>query len=233
MSRDAGPAPSRDLLPRLGLLVCVSDHLRGDGKPQCEGPWPEHVTQSLSAQIGESNGGSQGPRCHCDDGWVETGRTTAIRAAPWARFDVILGTGLMFTCSGRVLVANSANEVAPVLSEVDKATREGSWAFGYVACEAAPGLDSGLAVCDRRPSSAPWCGSGYPTNPCGCPRSRPRQLRKGATGPRRASRGGPARNTSVMLPAPVSTSRQAIPTSAACTVQLRSMVNGDSSGTVR
>ena len=160
MTRDAGPAPSRDLLPRLGLLVSVSDQLRGDGKPQCEGPWPDHVTQSLSAQIGESNGGSQGPRCHCDDGSVETGRTTAIRAAPWARFDVILGTGLMFTSADRVLVANSANEVAPVLNEVDKATREGSWAFGYEAYEAAPGLDSGLAVYDRRPSSAPlvWFG---------------------------------------------------------------------------
>jgi para-aminobenzoate synthetase/4-amino-4-deoxychorismate lyase len=81
--------------------------------------------------------------------------------APWARFDdVILGTGLVFSSPHAVLVAKSASEVVPVLNEVDKATQEGSWAFGYVAYEAAPGLDAGLAVWDSTPNSPPlvWFG---------------------------------------------------------------------------
>jgi hypothetical protein len=113
--------------------------------------------------IGEWKGGSKGRGCRWDDGVVDTGRTTAIGQVPWARFDdVILGTGLMFSSPHRVLVAESPREVVPVLDEVDKATREGSWAFGYVAYEAAPGLDAGLAVCDRQPDSPPlvWFGLG-------------------------------------------------------------------------
>jgi len=66
----------------------------------------------------------------------------------------------MFSSPHRVLVAKSTSEVVSVLNEVDKATREGSWAFGYVAYEAAPGLDAGLAVCDRQPNDPPlvWFG---------------------------------------------------------------------------
>jgi para-aminobenzoate synthetase/4-amino-4-deoxychorismate lyase len=66
----------------------------------------------------------------------------------------------MFSSPHRVLVARSTSEVAPVLDEVDMATREGAWAFGYVAYEAAPGLDAGLAVCDRQPNDPPlvWFG---------------------------------------------------------------------------
>jgi para-aminobenzoate synthetase / 4-amino-4-deoxychorismate lyase len=119
------------------------------------------MCRSLHAGIGEHSGRSRGHECRCDDGAVDTGRTTAIEDAPWARFDdVILGTGLMFSSPHRVLVANSISEVVPVLNEVDKATQEGSWAFGYVAYEAAPGLDAGLAVCDREPDSPPlvWFG---------------------------------------------------------------------------
>jgi para-aminobenzoate synthetase/4-amino-4-deoxychorismate lyase len=80
---------------------------------------------------------------------------------PWARFDdVILGTGLVFSSPHTVLVAKSASDVVPVLNEVDKATQEGAWAFGYVAYEAAPGLDAGLAVCDTKLSGPPlvWFG---------------------------------------------------------------------------
>lgn len=82
-------------------------------------------------------------------------------AAPWARFDdLVAGTGLVFRTPHRVLVADCAADVAAVLREVDQATRQGAWAFGYLAYEAAAGLDPGLAVC-ARPSQAPplvWFG---------------------------------------------------------------------------
>jgi para-aminobenzoate synthetase/4-amino-4-deoxychorismate lyase len=108
-------------------------------------------------------------RC-CDDGVVTTGITTAVVNVPWARFDdVILGTGLMFSSPHRVLVASSTSEVAPVLDEVDRATREGSWAFGYVAYEAAPGLDAGLAVCDRELNSPPLVWFGISDEPARVP----------------------------------------------------------------
>ena len=75
----------------------------------------------------------------------------------------------MFSSPHRVLVANSLSEVAPVLNEVDKPTREGSWAFGYVAYEAAPGLDAGLAVCDRQPNSPPLAWFGLSDEPVRVP----------------------------------------------------------------
>ena len=75
----------------------------------------------------------------------------------------------MFSSPHRVLVANSLSEVAPVLNEVDKTTREGSWAFGYVAYEAAPGLDAGLAVCDRQPNSPPLAWFGLSDEPVRVP----------------------------------------------------------------
>jgi para-aminobenzoate synthetase / 4-amino-4-deoxychorismate lyase len=92
---------------------------------------------------------------------VDAGKTTPGAGAPWARFDdVILGTGLVFSSPHRVLAAHSASEVGPVLTAVDKATQEGAWAFGYVAYEAATGLDAGLAVGDREPNGPPlvWFG---------------------------------------------------------------------------
>jgi para-aminobenzoate synthetase/4-amino-4-deoxychorismate lyase len=46
----------------------------------------------------------------------------------------------------RVLTAVTPAEVVPVLSEVDRATRLGWWAYGYLAYEAAPGLDASLAT---------------------------------------------------------------------------------------
>jgi para-aminobenzoate synthetase/4-amino-4-deoxychorismate lyase len=92
---------------------------------------------------------------------VDAGKTTPRAGVPWARFDdVILGTGLVFSSPHRVLAAKSASEVVPVLNEVDKATQAGAWAFGYVAYEAAAGLDAGLAVGDRKPNDPPlvWFG---------------------------------------------------------------------------
>src|SRR6185295_15930460 len=65
----------------------------------------------------------------------------------WARFDDLrAGTALRCPPPFRVLVAQSADDVVPVLAEVDRATALGHWAFGYVGYEAAPGFDSALPV---------------------------------------------------------------------------------------
>ncbi|WP_232807140.1 chorismate-binding protein [Geodermatophilus chilensis] len=45
-----------------------------------------------------------------------------------------------------MLVAERPDQVVDVLAEVERATDAGQWAFGYVAYEAAAGLDPGLAV---------------------------------------------------------------------------------------
>jgi para-aminobenzoate synthetase/4-amino-4-deoxychorismate lyase len=59
-----------------------------------------------------------------------------------ARFDdLVAGTALAFDRPSRILTATRAGEVLPLLAEVEQATQSGSWAFGYVAYEAAAGLD--------------------------------------------------------------------------------------------
>ncbi|MBN1093022.1 aminodeoxychorismate synthase component I [Blastococcus sp. TML/M2B] len=65
--------------------------------------------------------------------------------------DLVAGTALAFPGADRVLVAREAAEVVPVLAEVERATAAGAWAFGYLAYEAAAGLDPGCAVPDRAP----------------------------------------------------------------------------------
>ena len=66
------------------------------------------------------------------------------------RFDDLAGgTARSFGATSRVLVARTPAEVVPVLDEVDRVTTAGCWAFGYVAYEAAPGLDPGLTVAAR------------------------------------------------------------------------------------
>jgi len=60
----------------------------------------------------------------------------------WGRFDnVVGGTALSFVQPLRVLIARTSHEVVPVLAEVDRETRNGCWAFGFVAYEAAGGLE--------------------------------------------------------------------------------------------
>jgi para-aminobenzoate synthetase/4-amino-4-deoxychorismate lyase len=60
--------------------------------------------------------------------------------------DLVAGSALAFPRADRVLVAREPADVVPVLAEVERATAEGAWAFGYLAYEAAAGLDPGLAV---------------------------------------------------------------------------------------
>ncbi len=79
-----------------------------------------------------------------------------------ARFDDALdGSALVFTPPSRVLVARRPGEVRPLLAELDRVTSGGAWAFGYLAYEAAPGLDPGLAVhAPPDPGLLAWFGVG-------------------------------------------------------------------------
>jgi para-aminobenzoate synthetase/4-amino-4-deoxychorismate lyase len=66
-------------------------------------------------------------------------------APSWARFDDLrTGEALLCPPPFRILTAVRPEEVAGVLQQVQDATEGGSWAFGYVAYEAAAGLDPQL-----------------------------------------------------------------------------------------
>jgi para-aminobenzoate synthetase/4-amino-4-deoxychorismate lyase len=92
----------------------------------------------------------------------------ATGTRPWARFDDLQsGTALRCPSPSRVLTAARAEDVAPVLAEVERATAAGRWAFGYLAYEAATGLDAALPVADPDPDGPPlaWFGiCGPPTH---------------------------------------------------------------------
>jgi len=62
-----------------------------------------------------------------------------------ARFDdLVAGSAIRFPATEQVLVAWEPGEVASVLDEVEHRTGAGAWAFGFVAYEAASGLDAVL-----------------------------------------------------------------------------------------
>ena len=80
---------------------------------------------------------------------------------PWARFDDLdSGQALLCPPPFRILTAVRPDEVAGVLQEVDDATERGCWAFGYVAYEAAEGLDPQLPGGSSSPGEPPlvWFG---------------------------------------------------------------------------
>jgi para-aminobenzoate synthetase / 4-amino-4-deoxychorismate lyase len=85
--------------------------------------------------------------------------------APPVRFDD-LRAGRAFACPEpeAVVQAVSVGEVLPVLEEVERRTAAGRWAYGYLAYEAAPGLDADLAAHDPRPGDPPlaWFALGGP-----------------------------------------------------------------------
>lgn len=90
--------------------------------------------------------------------------------APWARFDdAVARTAQVFAPPYEVLVARCAAEVAVVLDEVDRATRQGAWAFGHVAYEAAAGLGTGPPADDRAAGGPPLAWFGL----CGPPTTAP------------------------------------------------------------
>ncbi|TYP89213.1 aminodeoxychorismate synthase component I [Blastococcus xanthinilyticus] len=96
-------------------------------------------------------------------------------SGPWARFDDLRsGTALRCPPPSRVLVATRPDEVAGVLQQVHDATDAGSWAFGYVAYEAAAGLDPRLPGRPAGPGEPPlvWfglCDEPRPVPPVGPP----------------------------------------------------------------
>jgi para-aminobenzoate synthetase/4-amino-4-deoxychorismate lyase len=70
-----------------------------------------------------------------------------------ARFDDLTpGEERSFELTGPVgvLEARRADEVAPTIAAAEAAASRGLWAAGFVAYEAAPGLDAALAVGERR-----------------------------------------------------------------------------------
>jgi para-aminobenzoate synthetase/4-amino-4-deoxychorismate lyase len=70
-----------------------------------------------------------------------------------ARFDdLVAGTALAFEHVERHLVAWQIDEVAAVLDEAQRLSDEGFWAFGYVAYEAARGLDPTLTTAPADPA---------------------------------------------------------------------------------
>jgi para-aminobenzoate synthetase / 4-amino-4-deoxychorismate lyase len=80
---------------------------------------------------------------------------------PWARFDDLrTGTALLCPPPSEILTAVRPDEVADVLHRVHEATEAGSWAFGYVAYEAASGLDPQLPGGPSSPDEPPlvWFG---------------------------------------------------------------------------
>ncbi len=75
-----------------------------------------------------------------------------LTGAVHGRFDdLAAGSALAFPAASRVLVAREPADVVGVLAEVERATTTGAWAFGYLAYEAAAGLDPGHAVVERPP----------------------------------------------------------------------------------
>jgi para-aminobenzoate synthetase / 4-amino-4-deoxychorismate lyase len=60
---------------------------------------------------------------------------------------------LAFGAPERIVRADRPEEVGPALAEVERAARAGRWAVGFVASEAAPGLDPALTV--RSPGEGP------------------------------------------------------------------------------
>jgi para-aminobenzoate synthetase / 4-amino-4-deoxychorismate lyase len=79
----------------------------------------------------------------------------------WGRFDDVKAeVGQQCSAAYCVLSAYEPSEVVPVLAEVGRATEQGRWAFGYVAYEAASGLDTSLQVADPPHTGLPlvWFG---------------------------------------------------------------------------
>ena len=88
--------------------------------------------------------------------------------------DLPAGTALRFEAPFRVLSAVELRDVVPLLEEVQRATARGCWALGYVAYEAAPGLDPRWAVVPRPPTETlPLVAFGLFGRPATVPPVRP------------------------------------------------------------
>ncbi|GAA3562867.1 hypothetical protein GCM10022222_53230 [Amycolatopsis ultiminotia] len=74
--------------------------------------------------------------------------------------DLRSGNRVRFSPPARVLIADTPEDVLPVLDEVERATTAGCWAFGFVAYEAASGVDPALLTHPRPPDGVPYAWFG-------------------------------------------------------------------------
>ena len=148
-------------------------------------------------------------------------------ARPWARFDDLrAGTSLRCPPPSRVLTAVRPDEVADVLQQVHDATEAGSWAFGYVAYEAAAGLDPQLPGGPASPGEPPLVWFGLCDEPARGRAADP--ARRGRAADRaRGARTGPTTSTPPPSRASGSTSPRARPTSATSPTGCARTVAGD------
>ncbi|HEX4361593.1 MAG TPA: aminodeoxychorismate synthase component I [Pseudonocardia sp.] len=116
--------------------------------------------------------------------------TPAGPTQPWARFDDFpAGRALRFPAPHRVLTASRPDEVVAVLAEVDRATRAGCWAYGYVGYEAAAGLDDRLVTHPPAATGPPLVWFGLSGEPEPAPVLAPRPTTEDGAGSARWSPG--------------------------------------------
>lgn len=122
---------------------------------------------------------------------------TPDAAAPWGRFDDLrAGSSHLLRASHGVLRADRLADVVPVLRAAEEAAARGLWAFGFLAYEAAPAFDPGLAVHQPVPGlPLAWFGLAGALEPAAAPRrgsSSPSGLPgpSGAPGPSSGPGGG-------------------------------------------
>lgn len=84
--------------------------------------------------------------------------TRILPPGPAAAFPLGGGRVVLFERPEAVLVATTPAEVLPLLAEVEAVTAGGSWAAGFVAYEAAPGLDPALPALESGPLPLAWFG---------------------------------------------------------------------------
>jgi para-aminobenzoate synthetase/4-amino-4-deoxychorismate lyase len=90
---------------------------------------------------------------HTLDPGVSPAGAPASNEAPTARFDDIrTGSGLELCGPVSQLVAEQADDVPRLLSELEGAVGSGAFAAGFLSYEAAPGLDPSLPVREKSPA---------------------------------------------------------------------------------
>jgi para-aminobenzoate synthetase/4-amino-4-deoxychorismate lyase len=88
-------------------------------------------------------------------------RAVAARGQSWGRLDDLVGGAAhVFPCFDDVVFSHRQDEVADVLRHVEHATSAGQWAYGFIAYEAAAGLDQTLPAVS--PDGAHDAGSALP-----------------------------------------------------------------------
>ena len=153
----------------------------------------DHLVPLLLQEAGGDRGidparhRDQHRRAHATEATARPGRSrtsrVSLRAMIEARFDDLTGASPSFRLVEPVgvLEATRPDEVRGVLEAAEGAAARGLWVAGYVAYEAAPGLDPALAVRDRAagdpferlPSRGSRCSSDARTRPSRSPQADP------------------------------------------------------------